>query len=93
MKLTVDQVHALGIIGGVAFAMSRRTLLRLAKELISLGLVTTNGAFYGRNRSAYHWDLTDVGHATLVDLVKTGTYPLARHTEAGRQVLRDAGLL
>ena len=81
------QRHALGIIGGVAFGMGRRELVKFAKELAAMGLVATGGAHSGHNRSAYHWELTEAGQAALVELVKGGAYPLAKHTVAGRHVL------
>lgn len=93
IKLTADQAHAFGIIGGVAFGMPRRALVKAAKGLMSLGLVTTGGAFSGHNRSAYHWELTASGLDLLIELLKGGAYPLARHTERGRQIMHSAGLL
>ena len=75
--LNETQRHALGIIGGVAFGLERRALVKLAKELVALGLVATGGAYSGHNRSAYHWELTEAGQAALVELVKGGAYPMA----------------
>lgn len=89
-RLTEAQRHAFGIVGQVAFAMDRRRLVKAAKELRSLGLVTTGGAHMGQNRSTYHWELTDAGRALLVGMVRRGEYPLAGVTAAGRAVLEAA---
>lgn len=87
IALNEAQRHALGIVGGVAFGLERRALVKLAKELAALGLVATCGAHSGHNRSAYHWNLTEDGRALVVELVKSGAYPLAKHTAAGRAIL------
>ncbi len=66
-KLTETQRKALGLIAGDyrCFGMDQRTLTRAAKELQQVGLVSTDGAFYGHNRSQYRWEITDAGRAAL----------------------------
>ena len=66
--------------------MERRALLKAAKELAALSLVVTDGAHCGHNRGTYHWELTEAGMALLIDLVKSGAYPCAGHTAAGRAI-------
>ena len=85
--LDESQKHAFGIIGGVAFGMHRRDLVKHAKALIAMGLVSTEGALFGHNRSSYCWELTDSGRALLSAMVKSQSYPLACRTEAGRAIL------
>lgn len=85
--LTEQQRHALGVIAGTAFGLARPQLRARAKELIALGLVQTDGAFYGQNRSHYRWTLTKEGRAFVRTLVLSGAYPLAKHTSAGREFL------
>jgi hypothetical protein len=85
--LTATQSHAFGVIGGVAFGLERRALVKLAKELAALGLVTTGGAYSGQNRSVYHWDLTGAGQALFAEMVNSGKYPLAGRTSVGRAIL------
>jgi hypothetical protein len=87
VALNEAQRHAFGIIGGAAFGLERQILVKLAKELIAMGLVTTGGAHSGHNRSAYRWQLTEDGQTLFVAFVKAGAYPLAKHTAAGRAVL------
>jgi hypothetical protein len=87
IQLNETQRHALGIIGGAAFGLERRLLVKLAKELTAMGLVATGGAHSGHNRGAYHWELTESGRTLFVEMVKGGAYPLAKHTAAGRAVL------
>lgn len=81
------QRHAFGVIGGAAFGLDRKEMVKLAKELAALGLVATDGAHSGHNRSTYHWRLTDRGAALFVEMVKGGVYPLASRTVAGREAL------
>lgn len=88
--LTTAQCHAFGIIGGVAFGLERRTLVKLARELTALGLVLTGGAHSGHNRSAYHWELTAEGRSLLASLILDGAFPLANRTAEGRAILRTA---
>lgn len=66
--LTADQVHALLIVGCVAYGMDRAKLVRACKSLMTLGLVTTTGAHCGHNRSQYHWSITKRGCELLAEL-------------------------
>lgn len=86
--VAADRMHAFGIVGGVAFGMDRRALVRAAKALADLGLVRTGGAHSGHNRSAYFWDLTPIGSDLLTEMVRAGFYPLADWTSQGRSILQ-----